>query len=91
MPQNTKDYTFYTPIAETTCITEPKGFASGGRMLSFILKHQLLMEKLEPDALSTPFPNQVNEKTTHLFPCRSCHQQALLDTSTEQQQIYAPN
>lgn len=67
MPQ-TNDHTFYTPVAETICITEPKGPANTGRMPTFILKHQLLMEKLEADALSTPFPNQVNKKPLISFP-----------------------
>lgn len=65
---NTKDRTFYTPVAETICITEPKGLTNAGRMLTSILKHQLLMAKLKPDAPSTPFPNQVNEKTHVSFP-----------------------
>lgn len=91
---HTKDYIFGTPVAEAIPISKPKGFANVARMLTLILKHHLLMEKLEPDALSTPFPGQVLKKSfqkaTYLFPQRSCHHQALLDTSAEQQ-IYPSN
>lgn len=36
---NTKDHTFYIPVAETICTTEPNRLANAGRMLSFTLKH----------------------------------------------------
>lgn len=60
---HTKDYIFGTPVAEAIPISKPKGFANVARMLTLILKHHLLMEKLEPDALSTPFPGQVLKKS----------------------------
>lgn len=59
---HTKDHIFCTPVAEAIHISKPKGFANVARMLTLILKHHLRMEKLEPDALSTPFPGQVLKK-----------------------------
>lgn len=69
---HTKDHIFCTPVAEAIHISKPKGFANVARMLTLILNHHLLMEKLEPNALTTPFPGQVLyqvfEKTLISFP-----------------------